>query len=206
MKDGIPLESTYMEHLEEYVQTYWTRLFETPKDQNPALDPNGSKHKVDTNPVYCACDMTGEGRPVFRTLNITSNQSIFIPANDVGICDREHPGENADQLKHRAQKDEDSATHVKLTIDNEDFQLKDVKDRQFRIGNPIGPFEVVIPNNPLDGLDPPGKAMAVADGYYVIIKPFVPGQHTIRIEAGVGNAHKSNNAWNENITYTLNVR
>jgi len=207
MKDENPLESSYTEHLEEYVQKYWTKIFETPKNENPATDPDGSRHDVNTNPVCLACDMTGKGKPVIRTLaNISADKSIFIPVNDVGVSERElDPGENVNHLKGHAKKDEDSATHVKLTIDGKVYDLKDLKDKQYRIGNPIGPFEVVIPDNPLDGLEPPGKAMAVADGYYVIIKPLAPGQHTIKIEAGVSKPHREKEPWAQDVTYIINV-
>ena len=207
MKDENPLESSYTEHLEEHVQEYWKNIFETPKDKNPAIDPDGSRHNVNTNPVCLACDMTGEGKPVIRTLaNISADKSIFIPVNDAGVSDRElDPGENVNDLKGHAKKDEDSATDVKLTIDGKVYDLKDLKDKQYRIGNPIGPFEVVIPDNPLDGLEPPGKAMAVADGYYLIIKPLAPGEHTIRIVAGVSKPHKENEPWKEDVTYKINV-
>lgn len=205
MKDENPLESSFTEHLEEHVQIYWTKIFETPKDQNPATDPDGSRHDVTTNPVYCACDMIAK-EPVIRTLDISADKSIFIPVNDVGVSERElNPGENEKHLKGHAKKDEDSATDVKLTIDDKVYDLKDLKDKQYRIGDPIGPFEVVIPDNPLDGLEPPGKCLAVADGYYVIIKPLAPGPHTIKIEAGVSKPHKENEPWYEDVTYKLNV-
>jgi len=205
MKDLDALASQYTKNLEEHVQKYWTKLYQTPKDKNPALDPDGSNHDVDTDPVYCACDMTGKGEPVTRTLNISADKSIFIPVNDVGVSDREHPGEDANGLKKQAREDEDNATKVKLTIDHDDFDLQDFKNKKFRIRNPIGPFEVVIPTDPIDGLEPPGPAMMVADGYYVIIKPLPPGDHTIRIEAGVSKQHKKSGPWYEDVTYKIHV-
>jgi hypothetical protein len=205
MKDVDLLASPYTEHLEEHVQKYWTKLYQTSKDENPALDLDGSKHAVNTDPVYCACDMTGKGEPVIRTLNISADKSIFIPVNDVGVSDREHPGADANDLKRRAKKDEDSATKVKLTIDNDDYDLKDFKNKKYRIGNPIGPFEVVIPANPIGGLEPPGPAMVVADGYYLIIKPLPAGDHIIRIEAGVSEQHKKPGPWDEDVTYKIHV-
>ncbi|HKQ21758.1 MAG TPA: hypothetical protein VJS91_06945, partial [Nitrososphaeraceae archaeon] len=158
-----------------------------------------------TNPVYCACDMIGKGESIIRTLSISADKSIFIPLNDVGVSDREHPGADANDLKQRAMQDEDSATKVKLTIDNDVYDLKDFKNKRYRIRKPIGPFEVVIPDNPLDGLGAPGPAMVVADGYYLIIKPFTPGDHTIRIEAEVSNPHNRKERWTEDVTYKINV-
>lgn len=205
MKDVDLLSSPYTEHLEEHVQKYWTNLYQTSKDKNPALDPNGTRHIVDTDPVYLACDMTGKDEPVLRTIYISADKSVFIPVNDVGVSDREHPGADANDLKRRAKKDEDSATKVKLTIDDDEYDLKDLKNKKYRIGDPIGPFEVVIPDNPLDGLEPPGPAMVVADGYYLIIKPFPPGEHTIRIEARVNEQHKEPGPWEEHVTYKIHV-
>lgn len=205
MKDENPLESSYTEHLEENVVKYWKLNYETPKDKNPTTDPDGSRHDVTTNPVCLHCDTIAK-KPITRNLEISADKSIFIPVNDVGVSEPElYPGEDVKDLKKHAKKDEDSATHARLTIDNNKvLDLKDLKQKPNRLANPIGPFEVVIPDNPLDGLKP-GKYLAVADGYYVIIKPLAIGQHTIRIEAGVSTPHKGKEPWIEDITYKINV-
>jgi hypothetical protein len=191
-----PLKSSLKEHVEKY----WKKILETPDDQNPATDPDGSRHDVTTNPVYLACSMIGT---VTRNLpDISSDKSIFVPVNPVEICERElDPGENENDLKKYAEKDEDSATNVTLIIDDKKYNLKDIKHR---IGH-VGPFEVVIPEKPLDWLEPSGKCKAVADGFYVIINPLAPGPHTVRFQGRVDSPHKEPKPWEQDVTYKFNV-
>jgi hypothetical protein len=190
-----PPNSSYKGHVEKY----WKKILGTPNDQNPATDLDGTRHDVTTNPVYLACSMIGT---VTRNLpDISGDKSFFIPVNPVEVCERElDPGENENDLKKHAREDEDTATNVALTIDGKDYNLKD--DR-YRIRH--GPFEVVIPPNPLEGLEPPGACKAAADGYYVMIKPLAPGPHTIRFVAGVKEPHKESEPWEQDVTYKFNV-
>ncbi len=186
--------------LKEHVVKYWKKILETPNDQNPATDPDGSRHDVTTNPVYLACSMIGT---VTRNLpDISGDKSIFVPVNPVEICERElDADENENDLKEHAKKDEDSATNVSLIIDEKKY---DLKDKGHRIGH-VGPFDVMIPEKPLDWLDPPGKCKAVADGYYVIINPLAPGPHTIRFVAEVREPYKDPVPWQQDVTYKFNV-
>jgi hypothetical protein len=192
-----PLKSSLKQHIEKY----WKKILETPNDQNPATDPDGSRQDVTTNPVYLACSMIGT---VTRNIpDISGDKSIFVPVNPVEICERElDPGENENDLIKHAEEDENSATKVTLTIDGKEYNLEDKRHRFAH----VGPFDVVIPDKPLDGLEPPGKCKAVADGYYVIINPLAPGPHTIRIVGGVNKPHKELNPWEQDITYKFNVK
>lgn len=186
--------------LKEHIQKYWTKILETPNDQNPATDPDGSRHDVKTNPVYLASSMIGT---VTRNLpDISSDKSIFVPVNPVEVCERElDPGETENDLKKYAEMDENSASNVALIIDGKNYNLKDV---QHRIDQ-VGPFEVVIPEKPLHGLEPAGKCKVVADGFYVIINPLAPGPHTVRFQARVDSPYKEGESWEQDVTYKFNV-
>jgi hypothetical protein len=187
--------------LKEHIQNYWKKIFETPNEQNLATDPDGSRHDVTTNPVYLASSTIG---PVTRKLpDISGDKSFFAAVNPVGICDRElDPGESENDLKKYAKDDEDTATSVSLTIDDKKYDLKDIKHRTGH----VGPFDIMIPDKSLSGLEPPGQSKAVADGYYVIINPLSPGPHTIRFQAGVDKPHKESQPWEQDVTYTFKVK
>lgn len=187
--------------LKEHVQNYWRKILETPKDQNLTTDPDGSRHDVTADPVYLASSMIG---PVTRNLpDISRDKSFFVAVNPVVVCDRElDPGEGEEHLKKYAQNDEDTATRVSLTIDDKNYDLKDMKHRTGH----VGPFDIIIPDRSLAGLEPAGKGKAVADGYYVIINPLDPGPHTIRLQGGVDRPHKESQPWEQDVTYRFNVK
>jgi hypothetical protein len=192
----------------QYVEKYWTKILETPNDQNPATDPDGSRHDVTTDPVYLACSMIGT---VTRKLpDISGEQNIFIAVNPVEICERElRSGENEDDLHKHAKKDEDTASKAILEIDGKKYlqskEKNNLLDDRYRIRN-VGPFEVEIPDNPLEGLGYAGKCKVAADGYYVMIKPLAPGPHTIRYVAKVDGPHGESAPWEQDVTCTFNVK
>ena len=81
--------------------------------------------------------------------------------NPVEVCERElGPDENEDSLERHAREDEDFCTKAILTIDGRVF---DLKAEQYRIQHRT--FEVVIPEKPLEGLEPPAKCKAVVDDF-----------------------------------------
>jgi hypothetical protein len=187
-------DSSYNQHVEQY----WKKILETPKDENPVTDRTGEKHDVTTNPVFLASSFIGN---VTRKLSVSRDKSFFIAVNPVEVCERElDPGENENDLKKHASEDEDSATTAKLTIDNVDY---DLKDKKYRIRE--GLFQVEIPENALEGLEPAGRCKVAADGYYVKIKPLSPGTHTIKIVGEVDHPHKEERPWKQDVTYILDV-
>ena len=185
---------------EDYIITYWKDILETPMDRNKGADPDGSRVDVDTNPVYLAATVRGTARR-HNVRDISPNKSIFIPINPVAVPEPEAtPNHTVQDCKQNAKDDEDSAEEVTLTIDGAQYSMNDLRRcRQ------TGPFDVVIPPNAIAGL-PPGPCKAVADGYYVLLKPLPPGQHEINYKAKVRRPHNENAPWGQDVTYRFKVK
>jgi len=188
----------FAEPPEENIITYWKGIFETPVDKNPATDPDGNRHNVDTDPVYLASNVRG---PANRNLkDISRGKTIFVPINPVAIPQPEaDPNHTVGDCIKYAKADQDSASIATLTIDGEQYDLIDKRCRQTR------PFDVNIPPNAIANL-PPGRCQAVADGRYVIIKPLPAGPHTINFKAKVDQPHKEDPPWEQDVTYHFTVR
>jgi hypothetical protein len=187
---------------EKDVITYWQGILGTPSNSNPSTDPDGSKHNVETNPVYLAS--TARGKSNRKLKAISSDKSIFIPVNPVVISEPEVPNHSVQECNKYAKEDEDTASVANLTIDGAKYTLKDLQHCRVH----TQAFDVNIPPNGVQNL-PHGKCKAVADGYYVIIKPLPVGSHTIRFEGKVENpAIESEREphWDQDITYDFEVK
>jgi len=183
------------------VEKYWQNILRIPKDTNPSNATDGSRQDVSSDPVYLAHSCTEI--PVTRDVGtISHGKSIFVPVNPVVVTEVESKDDPSEEKLHKlAKDDEDSATEATLTIDNEEYKLKYLQ--QYRVHH--GLFEVEIPPNAVAGLEPPGSCKAVADGYYVMIKPLSGGQHTIRLKAQVDKPFEKDTPWIQDVTYKFVV-
>ena len=185
---------------ENDVIKYWQNILGTPINKNPATDPDGSRHDVSTTPVYFASHARGQ---VSRKLNdISAGKSIIVPINPVSIAQPHVPSGSVDDCKKHAREDEDSASEASITIDDGvTFTLKELQ----RCRVHTQPFEVDVPENAIADT-PPGRWKAVADGYYVKIKPLPPGPHKINFKGKVDRPYKEDAPWFQDITYHFTVK
>jgi|GEM_PF-1093448 hypothetical protein len=187
---------------DEHIVSYWQGMLRKPKDQSPGLDDDGRRTDVSGNPVFLSCNIRG-GTVTRNIGNISPDKSIFIPVNPVVISEPEANTSDVALLRKHAKEDEDSTSKVTLTIDEDTYDVKELQ--KHRCQNPVGPFEVEIPRNALDELKE-GNWKAVADGYYVMIKPLGPGKHTIRFEAKVDYPYAQKPPWEQDVTYKFEVK
>jgi len=186
---------------DEHIVAYWQGMLRKPKDKSPGLDDDGSRADVSSNPVFLSCNIRG-GTVTRNIGSISSDASIFIPVNPVAISEPEANTKDVDVLRKHAKADEDSTSNASLTIDEEKYDFKDLQ--KYRCREAIGPFDVEIPRNALEDLKE-GNCKAVADGYYVMIKPLSVGKHMIRFEAKVDNPYTEKPPWEQDVTYNFEV-
>ncbi len=187
---------------EEDIIAYWQKMLGKPINQNPGLDPDGTRQDVSTDPVFLSCNVGG-GIVVRNIRSISRDKSLFIPVNPVEICEPEANSSDEAELRRIAKEDEDSANKEKttLTIDKKVYDFNDLQ----RFRKSTGPFYVEIPSNGLPNLRP-GSFKAVADGFYVMIKPPLPtGRHTIRFQGRVEKAGTPPSPWEQDVTYNFDV-
>jgi hypothetical protein len=168
----------------QHVVNYWTRILQTPEDQNPI-----NENDLSANPIYLIGNFGGTTNN--RLPNpISSKQSIFVPVNPVVISEPEASPDT--DLEGIAEKDESSASQADLEVDGEKYNVQDPKFRVDTGRFPVGP--------------PTGPCKAAADGYYVVIDPLPPGEHKIIFEAKVEKPYKETSPWRSRNTYTFEVR
>lgn len=179
---------------EEHIIAYWQKMLG--KSQGTRQDD------VSTDPVFLSCN-PGGGTVVRDIGSISRDKSLVIGVNPVEICEPEANSSDEAVLRRMAREDEDSAVEAKtkLWIDKKEYDFNHL--RQFR--KFTGPFYVEIPSNGLANLKS-GRFKAVADGYYVTIKPPLPtGKHTIRFQGAVKKAGTPPSPWEQDVTYNFEV-
>jgi len=174
----------------EWTVAYWQWALGIPYAQNPwANDPTGAFAGVgQRGPVWFLGGTLGSSAE--RTLTIPLGKYIFMPINQwifgatVFDCDPSNPGVVCDvpALQAAAATNTTASTTLEVAIDGR--QLANV--RQFRAASP-GAFSVTLPvgNVPEVGFGAPTPAGTyfphVSDGYWLMLSPPFPGQHTITV-------------------------
>ena len=151
--------------------------------------------------------------PEVRTCTVPHTASIFFPIFAVewstleGPCPlrpgRTAPGKNprdpqaltscADAFADHVQP----STDLRLTIDGQTISNL-AQDRV-----PTGVFPITFAPNNVFGV-PAGSGQAAADGYWVLLPPLSPGQHTIQFSASI-KFPELGFTFETSVNYTLNV-
>lgn len=109
---------------------------------------------------------------------IPKDTSILFPIVNV-ICDTlevNTPFFGADETTQRICANSLTDTFDNLTVTIDGFEVKNPE--QYRIDSPAGGFAfTAVENNPV-GI-PAGNGTGVQDGFWILLKPLKPGEHTI---------------------------
>jgi hypothetical protein len=135
------------------------------------------------------------GGSTTRTCTVTANKSILVPLINVECSEDEDNGPTPNEWRTCAQGITDQFTNLSLTIDG--VPVSDDLTR-FRVQSQVFSFTSADPN--IFGVPPVTNSRAVADGYWALIKPLVPGTHTLSFGGAYPPGHFTTIA-----TYTLNV-
>jgi hypothetical protein len=139
------------------------------------------------------------GGDVVRFCTIPAGKALLIPLVNAECSHGEGNGDTEAELRECARMSADS-------VDVENLYLKIDSLRSlgglsaFRFASPLFTFDAV-PGNVFAPAIPPGRSPAVADGYYVMVKPLDRGLHII---AFGGTA--ADGAFETNALYVLKVR
>ena len=127
------------------------------------------------------CDL-GTGDVVFlagttggsatRSCTIPAGSSLLVPIINAECSEAERNGRTPAELRRCARGFADAFTGLSLTIDG--VPVADLS--RFRVQSQVFQFTAVEGNQ--FGI-PPGTTRSVADGYWALIGPLAPGQHTV---------------------------
>lgn len=178
--DSRPYGLTYSEWSAKWCQ--W--LLSIPKDLSPAVDSSGKNCYSDqTNPNvwFLPGTIADEADPrtgtfrgfAERACTVPSGKSILYPILSwTGTLADEPDLQTDGQLTARAKLEMDIISKLEVDVDGQ--KLRDLE--KYRVQSPI--FEVVLPEGSLFG-GASGTTRGVSDGYWLFLKPMLPGKHRI---------------------------
>lgn len=179
----------------ELAGEWWTWAVAEPGDTNVVLDPDGS---------YCALNQRGKvwflagtfGGIAERSCSIPAGKAIFFPLlNGLSFAPDFPDGSDrcgddptmpvVEQIRCDVNEDLASlgATQpdvlLEVTVDG-----KRIEDPfAYRAQTGPGGFTHIVPENEIFGTPPGPRFPAVADGYWILLKPLAPGWHEISFKA-----------------------
>ena len=181
---------------EEWTARWWQWILSIPKDQNPGNDKTGRNFREQNDPhvLFLAGTHRLSG-PAERTVTIPSNKAVLLPVVNFTISFAENPNlkTESDLISH-ARSNIDDIAKKEVNIDGIKIQNLD----KYRVQSSI--FTVTFPENNIYGVDP-GPTKGISDGYWVFLKPLIPGNHNIHTFGSCLAGRV-----NIEVTYHLNVK
>ena len=187
----LPIASSpYGQSYGEWSDAWWAWALSIPTDTNPIVDPDGGFGALgQSGPVwYLAGVGWGIGPTVERTLAVPAGKGLFFPlVNYVWINVPEYgdPPWTPEQeafARGYIGAGIDSAQDLTCQVDG-----KEITDLMvYRCATPLdGEGMVTMPDGNLFGLPAGTYGPMVTDGYYLMLTPLTPGEHTIHFTAGL---------------------
>lgn len=117
----------------------------------------------------------GGGPPVTKACALPANTPILVPIMAADCSTASYPLRTEAQLRACAAELADTTLTVEATIDG--VAVTDL--RNYRVASPL----ITVTDPPADNIFglPPGTTTAVSDGYWLLLAPLAPGQHTITV-------------------------
>lgn len=167
--------------------SWWQTYFATPGNSFDRCDLGTGQV------VFLAGTTTSD--PATRTCTIKTGSSILVPLINIECSEVEGNGTTFAELQKCASGFADEFTDLSLVIDGR--QVGGLTD--LRVQTPLFTFESVEGN--IFGVKPISSTISVSDGYWALIRPLPPGQHTISF----GGSYPPG-GFTTQVTYNLTVR
>ena len=181
----------------DWTEKWWQWFVSIPKKHNHNMENAlGDKYE----PVECSFQqdpaspvffvpyvMKEKGQPAAEaTCNVPEGKTVMLGI-DNGWMDTGDPrtkGADAKTLASYVQETNIYPTEFDITLDGKPIPL--TNEEKYRVLT--DPFNMTFPEvvSPEDAMwdEPPGTYMAVADGWYLMLKPLSPGEHTLHYTTG----------------------
>ena len=163
----------------EWTARWWKWALETPRKRNPLIDSTGKwsaeNQSYSKTVWFLAGSLVGLMERVERYCTIPTGRAILFPVSNNESSFIEFPNLRTEsQLREASKVDIDKVTKLKVAIDG--LALRESQLKKYRIQSPL--FTIDLPeDNILE--KPPGKTLAVSDGYWMFLKPLHKGTHII---------------------------
>ena len=198
-----PESAPFNTKFKEWSAQWWQFMLSFPVAVNPLLDEKcvvGQRGSV----WFLS---GGDGFETSHTCTIPAGKSLFFPL--LSLATIGDPYISADELRADIAPCLDTVTAVSVEVDDNSI-IRFNKINKFRVKSEV--FDVTLPEENLFSLVgdvPPGTySPAVADGFYVMLKPLKVGDHTVHISAvmpGIKDYDACADPMSLDVTYTLTV-
>lgn len=170
----------------EWSAAWWQWIFSIPKDSNPLYDDGTGKFTTaaQSGDVWFLAGSWNNPPTTEIHLNVPEGKAIFLPIINAESSKIEGYGANEAELRSDVEKTIGWVNVKKAIVDGNNLQNLDnylVESDLFTFWLP--PDVKGEPNNAL-GISTGNKgseSIAVAAGYWIMLKPLSPGEHTIYI-------------------------
>lgn len=187
------------ETLEQYSADWWQWTNSMPESQSPLRDLTGDKCAVgQRGNVWFLAGTYGSGK-LTRQCEIPAGKYIFFPvinmaywppAGETGVCADMQRGAalNNDQL-------------LQITVEIDGQAISDAQSHREKT-NACFDFYARVPRE----WNPPKAYPAASDGYWIMLKPLPPGEHTIRYTASYNRPDGAYGDMVQNIEYRIKIQ
>lgn len=154
----------------------WCRwMLSIPKENNPSLDETGKYCSINQNNdhVWFLTGTFGNLKPVVRKCKIPRGKAILFPV----LVKEDSLAEDSDlttdsDLINRSNAATNNVISMKAIIDGQNIPL--IEDH--RVQSIV--FDLTFPYDNVYDVKP-GLTRSVCDGYWIFMKPLIPGEHRI---------------------------
>ncbi len=200
-----PNSHPYGRSMQEWYRDWWRWAIAIPFDRHPSLDPTGARCTADQNDRHAwLLGAQGTFTSVDRSCTVPARRAVALglsvylndyPCPDPGF--EPAPGQTLEEfLTEGARQTIDTVDALTLTVDG--TAVPNVFSH--RTTTPLFTFTGDVSMRQLDPCITGTPQQAVADGYFVLLKPMKPGVHTVvwTVHHTFGYAYT--------VRYTLTVR
>lgn len=206
----LPGSSPYGIPFKQWVGKWWQWYVSVPKTESPN-HPDYPNHIAKVN---CAIRQNASS-PIFflftplvdepspdRTCDVPKDKAILLPIIS-GEADNGDPeqADKSDQGMSQTAKAGNDYGAISIKLDNTKLNFNE--DPKFRAMSDF--FNITLPEHNLwEEKEKPGTYKGITEGYFLLLNPLTPGNHTLYYEAATNPPNP--NVYAQAVTYHLNVK
>lgn len=169
--DSSPLGKSFA----KWTAEWWQFMISIPIPNNPILDGTGKDCVVgQRGPVWFLSSGTGSGAPLTLTCSIPEGKAILLPP--ITEIDVNVAAQSAAELRDEIGPCFGNGATASVELDGNRLDRRVAENRVLSTV-----FEVTLPIDNVIGLEPGTYSPAVADGFWIMLKPLDVGTHTLHV-------------------------